>query len=265
MPSTMAVTYTVIRREVGRHLGYGRDTADWTDDQTQDVEDIIRTGMRLYLNPPIVPIFGARSHEWTWMRPYFSLSTVDGTRRYELANNVQNLIGGVYSSTDAQNFTEIIVTTPQRLMQMNAHDDSEGYPRYAALEPKTTDQAAEQIWYLVLHHTPDAVYTLTGQYQLDVRMISASYPYPPGGAEAGEGWLAACLAAAEEKIDVERGAKWAAFMERLQADIARDIQRGGRILGTMSHRHVCFQPRSRLRDHFDLTTGYSTYNSGTEL
>jgi len=264
--SSMAVDYTRLLREFCRFTGYDEDNL--TDLQLADFQDVLRTALNQVIHPPLVPTLGAQAHQWSWLRPVFTMETCDGQRRYTLPIDFERFIGPLNFQPEEGEYHELDYYPSSRLMNLANSINGTGTPAMYSLEPVATDGTTEQLWQLVLHPTPDAAYKLIGQYQIGARMLSATYPYPPGGPAHGELYVASVLAAAEAKIDDEHGGqKQAAFMARLMADISIDMQRQPTTLGYCGDGRGRF-PRSRSearRMLGGLTTGYTTYNGGTEL
>lgn len=266
MPSSLAVDYTRLLREFCRFAGY--DEENLTDQQLADFHDALRTALNQVVHPPLVPTLGAQTHQWSWLRPAWSVATVSGQRRYTLEVDFERFIGPLTFDAGEGQYHEILFYPSQRLRNLAAVDGTSGAPAMYSLEPLESDGADEQCWELVLHPTPDAVYTLVGQIQIGARMLSESYPYPPGGPAHGELYIASLLAAAEAKLDDDdNGQKQAAFLSRLMADISIDMQRQPTRLGYCGNgRWRLPRTRSEARRLFGgLTSGYTTYNGGTEL
>lgn len=187
-----------------------------------------------------------------------------GSDGSESKNHVdfERFIGPLTFDAGEGEYHEIVFYPSQRLRNLAAVQDSTGTPAMYTLEPLSFDGSDEQCWELVLHPTPGAAYTLVGQIQIGARMLSESYPYPPGGPVHGELYIASVLAAAEAKLDDENnGQKQAAFMARLMADISIDMQRQPTTLGYCGNglgpglvqrplraRLVLRQPRRRVPD-----------------
>lgn len=66
-------TFDSLRRDIGRALfgGNKRDPANWSSDDIQDVEDILRDGYAMLLVPQIDSASGV--HKWHWQRPIQTL------------------------------------------------------------------------------------------------------------------------------------------------------------------------------------------------
>lgn len=266
MASSLAVDYSRLLREFCRFVGY--DEGNLTDQQLADFHDTLRTALNQVIHPPLVQTLGAQAHQWSWLRPTWAMDTVAGTRRYTLQVDFERFIGPLTFDAGEGEYHEIVFYPSQRLRNLAAVQDSTGSPAIYSLEPVTFDGSEEQRWELVLHPTPDAVYSLVGQVQIGALMLSESYPYPPGGPAHGELYIASLLAAAEAKLDDENnGQKMAAFVGRLMADISIDMQRQPTTLGYCGDgRGRIPRSRSEARRLFGgLTTGYTTYNGGTDL
>jgi len=264
--SSMAVDYTRLLREFCRFVGYDEDNL--TDLQESDFEDCLRTAINQVFHPPLIPTLGAQIHQWSWARPVWTMETADGQRRYTLPIDFERFVGPLNFQRDEGEYHELEQYPAAKLQHLDAAHNSTGTPACFAIEPVATEGTEEQVWQLVIHPTPDGSYKLVGQYQIGSRMLSADYPYPPGGPAHGELWIASLLAAAEAKLDDDNtGQKHAAFMQRLMADVSVDMQRqpirmgygytgiGGR-----------FASRSAARRALGgLTTGHMTYDGGTDL
>src|SRR4030067_839350 len=103
MTVSLTVDYTTLRREIGRFLGYSRDSAEWDADQTTDVADILTSGLRRYLSPP--PVSGERySHEWSFLSPVATLTTTVPytTGTIGVASGVVTLSSGTFPAWAAQ-------------------------------------------------------------------------------------------------------------------------------------------------------------------
>jgi len=101
----LTVTYALLRREIGRFLGYGREPTDWEDNSEEavDVEDFLKSGLRRVLTPPPIP--GEKyAHEWSFLRPSDTFSTVAPytTGTVEIVDGVVAISGGTWPSWATQ-------------------------------------------------------------------------------------------------------------------------------------------------------------------
>lgn len=226
-------SYSTIRVELGFFLGYDRDPTAWTTDQAADVERYIKSGLQMYYYPPPNPATQGLGYEWSFLKPWWTLDTVSGQRRYTMPHDFERFISSlVYRNEDSNNYPPIVSTSAQRLREMEANHDDTGTPAFYAIESGSSGGETQQRWTLALHPTPDAEYLLAGQYASAPLNIGTSNPYPLGGTAHSYGVKLACMAAAEEGVDGARGIKYQQFMERLVQDILMDIRRSsGRNLG----------------------------------
>lgn len=102
------------------------------------------------------------------------------------------------------------------------HSTGTGRPRYAAHQVLSSAGAIGQRFNFLFWPEPDALYTLSYQYNVLVAKLATAVPYPLGGMQHGETVLQSCLAVAENRREETRGPQWERFMERLSASISVD-------------------------------------------
>jgi hypothetical protein len=229
----------VVRSDIASFIGTPQ--ANWDARTSDDVEASIRRGIESVVHCGI--------HQWSWMRPAFSLTTSDGQRRYMLPLDFEQFIGDISFDGENYQYPPITQLPAARLQQMYSEYSSTGVPVNYALEVQAHDGTTQQHQQLVLHPTPDGTYCLVGTYQIGpIRSLSASRPYFPGGPEHRELFIAACLAQAESKFMDVKGDKFESFQMALTAAIGRDHRRAPKNLGQMGGR------RMRGRDAFRWKT-----------
>jgi len=248
-------TYSQIKEEIAFFIG--TPESSWDAQTATAVESCIRTGIDKVVHNGI--------HQWTWMRPRWQVCTADWQRRYTLPPDFEQFISDLYFDGVHYTYSPITQLPAGRLMQLNADGTTTGTPRCFAVESVAHDGVTSQERQLVLHPTPDADYQLMGIYQVGVRPLSNSNPYPPGGEAHGELFLASCLAVAEAKFLDTGNDKRLLFQETLQAHIAIDQRRQSRILGPLTPHLQRIRGRADARRMFDLQSGYTTYEGSTEV
>jgi hypothetical protein len=97
--STLAVSLTELRSEVGRFLGHGRDYASIAADPKLTVDACIHRGLRQFYFPPPLPN-ETKSHEWSFLSPIRSLTTQApyATGTITIVAGVVTLSGGTWPS-----------------------------------------------------------------------------------------------------------------------------------------------------------------------
>lgn len=255
----LQIDFFYCRRQVGRYLGYGFDADVWDDEQAEAVQEIIDEGVRQFYFPPATD---GNVHEWTWMRPVYTFTTEANTRRYTLPSDWERPIGDLcYNDTDNDFYSPVKWTSATRLLKLQYQSNFTSYPQYAAYEPVESQGDGPQLQQLVLHPTPDSAYELTTQYQAHARRLTEEHPYPLGGQTNGPLLLASCLSVAELHQQGSDGPMYQKFRERLSASIARDHQRGPKILGYNGNGHTALRGRGMLRDLGGLYYNDVTYSN----
>ena len=101
--ANLGITRTELRGEVGRFLGYGRTWANLNDTAKEDLDSIIRRGLRQFYSPP--PLTG-KSHEWNFLRPTMDLTLEADKVKTGVSVTVTNAVGNVVGkATEASNPT----------------------------------------------------------------------------------------------------------------------------------------------------------------
>lgn len=155
--------------------------------------------------------------------------TPDGN--YELPANVGSIIGEMTFGDDTAwpAITRTGVGTIQEWRQVDR--DSAGRPRYSAIQSKAQVDGAGQRLELLLWPVPDTDYTLHYRYHLLLNELSATNPYPPGGAAMAEVYKAAIEAVIEREKFNRKGEAWETFIGRLRAAIEYDTQNAPEFYG----------------------------------
>lgn len=233
---TLNTDFHYLQRRIGQYLGIGRSPADFDDEQITEIQDIIDEGIRQYAYPPpIAPQYGVgmdQTHEWQFLRPFYEFQTADGQRRYLLPETFEDVIGNVSYDADDTNYTGYLQRYPaNRLQILENRETGNAPPEFFAIEPRSSDGTSPQRYQIVLHSTPDDVYTLHFQYQSQLLQVTENNPYLPGGQSHGSGFYHSCMAVAEMRKIGQQGPWWQKFMQILSANIMRDRRRVPDVLG----------------------------------
>ena len=201
--SGLSVSYVEIRRAIGRFLGYGASPSGWTADQTAEVDDHIKAGLRRF--------YGA--HQWSFLRPQHTIATVAAQAEYQLPDNFAAILGSPTGAAGEGHpwQVELVPALAMRRMRLTARS---GRPFAAAVSPLVSDGQTGQRKVLTLYPTPDAAYDLLFDMQIIPETLTSSVPYPLGGEQYAEAILETCLAAAESTMD---------DAQRVHAQLAADL------------------------------------------
>lgn len=73
--SSLALSYTDLRRWIAREVGVSRTPTDWSTIQTTDMGDALKHGLRRFYYPPCLP--GERTpHVWSFLQPTLDELTI---------------------------------------------------------------------------------------------------------------------------------------------------------------------------------------------
>lgn len=223
--STLSMGFVQFAARTARFLGYGYSSTNWTADQLIEISDLVNSGYRQFLFPPIMP--GLVPHEWSFLRGTGTLTTVSGTYQYDFPDNFDGAEGTFsFSTTDAMSGPIRIVGEGDIRRLREGQNNSAGVPRFIAITPKTVSAGTVgQRFQASLWPTPNGVWSLTYKYQSHVSVLSSASPYPLGGMAHGETILASCLHRAALEGNDDASAYMGKFIERMNVSIQHDRQR----------------------------------------
>lgn len=229
--STISLSYLELKQRVGRFLGYDRDSTKWTDEQLDDIEESILSGLRQFYYPPV-------DYQWRFLSPNRTLVTAASDASYDLPDDFGSLSGTHLTFQSDYQTLFVEVTGESRIRKHRQSGEGNGRPMLAAIVPieltAANSATAGQRFKVELWPTPDAVYTLEYRCEVIPFSLTDARIYPYGGAVHAETILESCLSAAERHINNEKGVHWQTFMsELLPASIQKDKQLSPRIYGYM--------------------------------
>lgn len=224
----LTIDYTTLRREIGSLIGYKSNTSNWTADEIQTVQDILDRGLsRFYWPPPTTRVntlgneVSEPPHQWSFLTPDKTLSTVSGTSKYDLPSDFVdfNSKGFTYSAAGAQ--TRVARVDIEELDNLQANSARSGPPLYFSIRltvlPNTTTYSVD------FYPTPDASYVLGYSYVVTPDSLnSTTNQYPLGGPRHSATIMEACLAEAERRLNDGETFHEQRFKELLVASVAAD-------------------------------------------
>lgn len=259
MESTLSISRADLLSETGRFLGWGRDPSQWSDDQTQDVDQIVASGLRQFYNPPPLP-GESSSYDWSFLKPRIVLPLPSGVSTILLPED----FGGVEGTITVVGIN--VVQWPLKptsigyIEQAYAQiQQSTGRPLMAATRPrKETTQASGQRWELMVYPLPDQDYNLQFSYYFYPNRLNEQHPYPYGGMMHAETIREACLMAAEVFLDDAQGNHQSKFLERLAASISMDRRNKPQTLGINHDRSDLLDRQYRVwPGYYDSVVSYN--------
>lgn len=237
MESTLSLKFTDLTGEVGLFLGYGRgaDNGDsaWSSQQTATIEAIVRSGLRQFYFPPPLDD-GGSSYDWSFLKPYASLTLASGASTVPLPEDFGGFEGqvSVTSSGSTRPWPVKLYNEGQIVEAYAKTPTASGPPQMAALRPlRGTQDKRGQRYNLYVYPLADQAYTLLFAYYILADALSGTRPYAYGGMAHVETILESCLAIAEQRLDDASTVHSAKFMERLAASISLDRRNKAQTLG----------------------------------
>lgn len=216
---TLQITKAYLKRLIGRIMNFGPHPAGWNHKQSSEVAIVLDRGLRQFYDPVIVN--SLHSHEWSFMRPLYTFSTVADQYIYDMPDDFVMLLGPILFSPETTTLMEQMEEMPLYKVRQLLQVDSGGRPRVCAINSKVAPGIGGVRWELWLAPKPDAEYSLTLQYKSDPLAMSDEATLPYGGQSHYETVIEACLAAAEA-FQEKKGMHNNRFLELLAASISRD-------------------------------------------
>ena len=251
----LSVTYDDLRREIGRHLGWGRDPDSWADDQQTDCDDIIARGLRSFYYPR--PAEGQGQHIWTFLRRVESIALAASTRSYDLPDDFGGSATDLTFADGSKNKPATQVSE-EHIRALYAQSVATGTPKYFAIRVRSNVGTSGTAYELLVSPIPDTAYTVQVRYAITPPTVSKDNPYPLGGPQHSQTIIEACLAAAEETLGDTEGIHAQRFAALLAISISLDSQQFPVAEGSWD-----------IAEHVDptlgLTRGYLRRMAGKEL
>jgi len=217
------------KAEVGELIGYGR--SGWSSAQEAAIDRVVNSGIRRVYYPPAVheSVVG---YEWTWLRPYTTLSMVSGTEDYDLPDDFARFIGPIHYPAAEYKEAVVIIPTSQ-IEEYRSGVSTTGYPRYACERWKSSTGSTGQRKEVCFWPEPDITKTMKYQYEAYQGALSATYPYPLGGMKLSELYMESCLAIVESRLNDSPGIHNRDYAALLIDAVERDKKNGAQIYGAM--------------------------------
>jgi len=234
--SGLSTGYSDLTAIVGRFLGYGSTSGNWSTAQNNEIDEYVQSGVRRVYYPPAIPNLPQDmiGYEWSWLRPTTTLAITSGTSDYDLPDDVGRIVGCFYYPEDEFK-TSIQEVSVGRILAHRASENLSGYPREFATRFKTEDRTTGSRQEVLFYPEPDDAWTLSYEYEAYSGTLSDSYPYPLGGMKLSELYIESCLAVAESRANEETGVHTANFLSLLVDQIMRDKKRGAVQYGQMGN------------------------------
>lgn len=224
-PDSLDVDRAYLERLVGRHMGFGPNPATWSHRQSQEVSEAIRSGLRRFYTPPVLP--GERhAHQWSFLRPIGQLTTKADVWEYDLPDAFAMLDGPLtFAPDDSVLYSAIRVMGEPQLRAARARTEYSARPEAAAIRVADVADGGGTRWKVQFWPTPDDAYQIEFRYKTNPGLLSASASVPHGGPPHAQTIIEACLLAADEMLGVKgqaAGQRYAKYLELLKSSVSHD-------------------------------------------
>ncbi|MHC4891454.1 MAG: phage adaptor protein [Planctomycetota bacterium] len=217
--ATLQLTFSELYNAVSKFLGtYGSSGPSGTD--LTDAKDAVHGGYRRFLN----------AYNWSFLRPYQTLTTVSGTWIYELPSDFSGIIG-TFQFSDDDAYPPLEERSVDIVMDSRTVNDSTTYPEIYAIRPGKYSKETGQTWEVLFYPAPDAAYTLNYRYNIMPEKLSDDNDLHIGGPEVSECLKAFCLAKAELEKDEVSGVQEGEAIKLLSEAITQDNFKRPKTLG----------------------------------
>lgn len=216
---SLQVTYESLAGETGFYLGYNRSYANFTPVQLSDLGVLLAKAMRSWY----FPMMGDALYRWSFLRKTGQITLAVDQEQYDLPNDFGGFVNDcLYFGSDARK-NRVSRRNEGQILDLFAGAYVSGDPQYYAVRQKGVLEGGRSLQEILLYPVPSEAVEFTFRYMQIPPELSAANPYPLGGEIHGETILAACLAAAEQKIEDVAGLHTANFQRLLAASIAIDM------------------------------------------
>lgn len=231
--STLSIKVDDLYEAVGDYLGLHSDRDEWRASETTRVTRYINGGLSKFYHHALTQI-GGPGFQWSFLSPTLRVATVDDCATVELPDDFGAIHGPLRYVDTSVSRSAIEITSESRLMSAQQQTTDSGYPVIAFVEVARGTGPLGQRSRLVLWPTPDDQYELVGNYKLLPDALTASNPYPLGGAAHRDTIIAACLAEAElhgnDRVAAIHAGEYAKLLE---GSVAMDMRNRPETFGLM--------------------------------
>lgn len=219
--------------EIGFYLGWGRAPTDWDDEQQVEIKNLLLSAQRNFYFAAQLP--NESVYGWTFLKPVATIPLITNQDAVDLPADFAGFEGQGTLHLDGQGggFWPINQVHEEHLRALyKAAPTSTGRPiYYADLAVKGTAPQASNRCQVQVYPLPDNDYVLTVPYYFAPDALTASRPFPYGGAVHAETMKAGCRAAAEHYLDNKRQEERANYNQLLAASISYDRRHQPKTLG----------------------------------
>ena len=202
MATNLRLTFSDVYTRVSNFLGLTDPGTAPTSTNLTTCKDIAKRGLRQFLYP--INRETGDYHEWSFLRPLYTLNLVRGKWRYQLPADFSSIITHP-TYKDDENFKQMTRAEPTNILNLRAGGVVNYAPYYYSIVTSAYDPEIgemDEIWF---YPEPDSSYPIQFYYKSDPVKPDNANDYMPGGVKATEAILESCLSVAEIQEDDAAG------------------------------------------------------------
>uniref|UniRef100_A0A6M3J0N5 Uncharacterized protein n=1 Tax=viral metagenome TaxID=1070528 RepID=A0A6M3J0N5_9ZZZZ len=243
------ITYAELYTRISEFLNLTASETAPTGTNLTRCKTLAERGLRRFLYP--IDQESGRPHEWSFLRPFYTLNTLSGKWKYQLPEDFSSIITDPTYGDD-ESFSQMVKTAPDIILNLRSAGVTNYAPFYYCIIDSSFDPAIGEFSEIWLYPEPDSSYPIQFFYKADPTKPSNAADYLPGGVKATEAIIESCLAVCEQNDDNMNTKHHTALADKLvQELIIIDKQRESElILGNLysDNQRVFYE-----RDQHDLT------------
>jgi hypothetical protein len=222
MPTDLTINLDYLKRLVGRHMGVTAHPGTWTSKQADEVNEAIRSGLRRFYTPPVLP--GERfAHEWSFLRPKTTLQVMEEVYEYDLPEDYAFIDGPLtYDPGSSILYPPVRIVAEHQIRARRQQQQYSARPELAAIRVKPDVDGTGTRWQIVLWPTPDAEYSLHYRYRTNPGLLSCGIAKPVGGMPHAQTIIESCLLSADDMLGVKKSDRYARYMELVRTSVSHD-------------------------------------------
>lgn len=214
---------------IGAQKGWPSDQTKWSSEQIIQAQRILDDAYSRFILAEMPHNEGGAStycHTWSFLTGKATIKTTAEQSADELPDDFGEAVGRMFLYGANEPYLRGYLVDQYTLLQKQQVYTSSSYPFYGCIMPVAATSGKSQRWEIHWVPTPGAEYTIYIPYRVQVNELSASNPYPLGGAEFSHVIAQACMAESEGEAGVETGK----YLRMLAAAIAKDQAKQRRIV-----------------------------------
>lgn len=215
----LTLSYSDVYQKVAEFLSFVPYGTAPTGTELTVVEDITARGLRQFLYP--VDVRNGNLHEWSFLRQYYTITTVGNQWKYVLPPDFSELLTPLVYDTQ-KGYPDVLRRDAVQIKQMRSLSEFKSFPEFFAITPAKYDLEIGSGYEMWMYPTPNQAYVLSLFYRIDPLKPSATTDLMVGGIKATEAILETCLAVAEQQEDDVAGLHTSLAAELIQKLIIAD-------------------------------------------